>query len=98
MGKDDNNNNLTDFRLTKLEEAIEKIADALIKLKDIIAKYENLEEKIKNMETELNDLKKFFYKSVGALVVISFIIQLLAPVVLDKVLHPASAQIEYIQK
>ena len=97
MSKDDNNN-LTEFRLEKLELAIEKIADALSKLKDIIAKYENLEEKIKNMETELSELKAFFYKATGALIVISFIIQLVSPVILDKFMHPAPAQIEFIQK
>lgn len=90
---------LFEYRLTHLEEAlksIKTIEDTIIRWDTVFSQRGNmdcnlhaerlrvLDGRVSTMETDINGLKKFVYKASGALVVISIIIQLTMPVIIDK--------------
>lgn len=124
-----NNNNekeLIEYRVTKLEEAVTQLVNSLNVLKDIVVKWDSrvgsadwigksmltdeklininneiveIKEQHKVMKDELDGMKKVMWKASGALVILSFVAQLLGPIVVNKVFGSTSEpKIEIVGK
>lgn len=124
--------NIIDFRLSKLEEAVTQLINNLTTLKDIMARWDarigdgnkllqcdlhqermtnliNRMNKIESdvdirttkVETEVDNLKSIIWKASGALIVLSVIVQLFGPFVMDRVFgsnNSKSQVVELIEK
>lgn len=100
-----NKNALLDYRVSKLEEVVEKLgalSDVIIRWDSLLSSQGNLfelakernkdaativehETKIVELQKEMKGLQKFMYKAAGALIIISLAMQILIPVIIDKV-------------
>lgn len=100
MSNEHHKEDLTEFRLQKLEEAV----SALSTLKDIVTRWdvrfsanegflqcpvhkikmEEFEKRMNKVEEDMGKMKKFVYQATGALVIISIIVQLLGPMLIEK--------------
>jgi hypothetical protein len=110
--------NLTEYRLNKLETTLTELVSNLSILRDIVLKWdarigeghwplkcnshadkiEEINRRVTKMEDDMDEMKKFFHKAFGALVVISIVIQLTGPLLMEKVFGNNKPVIELIEK
>jgi hypothetical protein len=111
-GDQNERNNISEYRLTKLEEAVASLSE----LKNVVLRWDakfsgvnpfncqihqekidTLNRRMEMAEKNIDELKKFMYKAAGALIIISIVVQLIGPIILNYIKPPQPQKVEYIQ-
>jgi hypothetical protein len=126
MPNNNNDKELIEYRVTKLEEAVTQLVNSLNVLKEICVRWDNkigngdwigkslltdeklininaemseIKEEQKTMKTEIKDLNTVVWKASGALIVLSIVVQLAGPMMIEKIFgHNNAQRIELVDK
>lgn len=95
-----NDEEFINYRLDKLEKSIDAIITSLSPVQFTLQneKINTLSVRMEKMESAVDEIKSFMFKAIGALTIISLIIQLVAPILIDAYKNKDKHTVEFIEK